>query len=217
MAAAGLWTTAADLARLGAEVMRALRGDSSKLALSQETLAGMLRPQLPDDKIGQSFVGLGWFCAGKDEEFQFGHQGANEGFLADMRMFPARGQGAVVMINSIQGWFLRGELVDSIGREYRWPRPRDLPTATPMTPGIAYAGRYRGRDGETVRVMQEPERLLIGFGRQMPLALFPAADGEFFARAVNLRARFEGSDAARPAGLTITLAGKTVDFKREDE
>jgi CubicO group peptidase (beta-lactamase class C family) len=37
MAAAGLWTTAPDLALLGVEVMQALRGNSSKLGLSAET------------------------------------------------------------------------------------------------------------------------------------------------------------------------------------
>jgi CubicO group peptidase (beta-lactamase class C family) len=192
MAAAGLWTTAADLARLGAEVMRALRGDPSKLELSRETVAGMLRPQLPAQTIGQPFVGLGWLCSGKDNEFQFGNTGGNEGFLAEMRMFPALGQGAVVMVNSIQGWFLRNELIDAIGREYRWPRPQSIPTAVPMTTGTAYAGLYRSDDGATVQVTQETERLLIHCGQQKPLPVFQTVGEEFFAKAINLRVRFGG-------------------------
>ncbi len=82
------------------------RGDPTKLELGREAIADMLRPQLPDQNIGQDFVGIGWFCSGKDDAFQFGHLGQDEGFLAEMRMFPTRGQGAVVMVNSIQGWFL---------------------------------------------------------------------------------------------------------------
>jgi hypothetical protein len=176
----------------------------------------MLRPQLRDQKIGQDFVGLGWFCAGKDEQFWFGHQGGNEGFLAEIRMFPALGQGAVVMVNSIQGWSLRGELTEAIGREYQWPRSQNNPTASPMITGVGYAGLYRSDDATTVQVTQETERLLLHFGQQRPLPLFPIAGGEFFATAIYLRARFDGSDTARPAGLTITLSAKTISLNRVD-
>ena len=61
LAAAGLWSTAADLALLGADVMQALRGKPSRLGLAPETVSSMLRPQLADQEIGQDFVGLGWF------------------------------------------------------------------------------------------------------------------------------------------------------------
>src|SRR5690349_7955170 len=101
MAAAGLWTTAGDLARLGANLMRCLRGEESALGLSQASILSMLQPQLPDQKIGQ-FHGLGWRCENKDDDFRFGHQGVDEGFMAEIRLFPARGKGAVVMINSFQ-------------------------------------------------------------------------------------------------------------------
>ncbi len=88
--------------------MRALRGDVSKLALAPETVSGMLRPQLPNQELGQEFVGLGWFCAGKGESFRFFHEGWNDGYVATMLMLPAIGKGAVVMLNSQQGWMFRG-------------------------------------------------------------------------------------------------------------
>src|SRR5262245_2289852 len=50
MAAAGLWTTAADLSRLAVELMRTLRGERSALPLKPETLQLMLRPQLSDQR-----------------------------------------------------------------------------------------------------------------------------------------------------------------------
>lgn len=216
MAAAGLWTTAADLAKLGVEVMRTLRGDPSRLELSQEAIASMLRPQLRDQRIGQDFIGLGWFCAGKDEEFQFGHRGRNEGFVAEMKMLPARGQGAVVMINSTQGLDLPNELIKAIGREYRWPHPKSVPIAIPTTAGIAYAGLYRGQDGTTIQVTQDTKRVILHFGQQPPLPLIPTIDGEFFAAPVNLRVRFGGSDPADPANMTIILSGKTIALTRTD-
>jgi CubicO group peptidase (beta-lactamase class C family) len=138
MAAAGFWSTAPDLARLGAALMRCLRGEITGLALSRESLAAMLRPQLPDQAEGSEFVGLGWFCAGEGDAFRFGHTGGNHGFLAALRLYPATGQGAAVMINSHQGWPLLEELPDAIEREYGWPVAAQATsdTSTPvLSPG----------------------------------------------------------------------------------
>ena len=77
MAAAGLWSTATDFARLGAALMRCLRGEITGLGLYRKSLAAMLRPQLPDQAEGDEFVGLGWFCAGEGDAFRFGHAGGN--------------------------------------------------------------------------------------------------------------------------------------------
>jgi CubicO group peptidase (beta-lactamase class C family) len=214
MAAAGLWTTAGDLARLGTEVMRTLRGDRSTLGLKQDTVAEMLRPQLADQKIGQDFIGLGWFCAGKDDEFQIGHQGGNEGYLAQLKLFPAHGRGAVVINNSIQGWPLRGEIINSIGREYRWPAPQPIHAAATMPSGMDYSGLYRSQDGVTFEVAHGAEGLLLRFDRQTPIPLKPSSDGEFLATAVNLRVRFENADAGPAVAMTVLSNGKTIALTR---
>lgn len=216
MAAAGLWTTAGDLARLGTEIMRTLRGDQSPLGLKQGSVAEMLRPQLPDQKIGQDFVGLGWFCAGQDDRFQFGHQGGNEGFLAEMKLFPARGQGAVVINNSIQGWPLRREIIKAIGREYGWPSPQATPAAT-MPSGADYSGRYSNQDGQTFEVAQDAAGLVLRFGQQPPIPLRAiSSDGEFLAAALNLRVRFENADVGPPLAMKVVSAGKTITLTRVD-
>jgi CubicO group peptidase (beta-lactamase class C family) len=215
MAAAGLWTTAADLARLGTQVMRTLRGDRSTVGLKQDTVAEMLRPQLSDQKTGQDFVGLGWFCAGRDDQFQIGHQGANEGYLAEMKLFPAHGRGAVVMNNSIQGWPLRGEIIKAIGREYGWRSPA-VTAAAMMPSGMDYSGRYCNQDGFAFEVVQGAEGLLLQFGRQTPIPLKSGSDGEFLATAVNLRVHFETADAGPPIAMKILLSGKTIALTRVD-
>ncbi|MFD1625363.1 serine hydrolase domain-containing protein [Azospirillum griseum] len=120
MAAAGLWTTAGDLARLGVAVMRGLRGEATNLGLFRENLTAMLQPQIPGESVGMDFAGLGWFCTGKDDQFRFGHSGVNHGFLAELQLRPVKGQGVVVMVNSDQGGPLIRELVESIEREYGW-------------------------------------------------------------------------------------------------
>src|SRR5207245_8320687 len=97
MAAAGLWTTASDLARFAVEIQQSLAGKSNKV-LSTEMVSQMLRPQVEDH------MGLGPFLEGKDQSARFGHGGADEGFLCNLAAYKHRGQGSVVMVNSKRVW-----------------------------------------------------------------------------------------------------------------
>jgi len=71
MAAAGLWTTVGDLARIGCEFLRVLKGESSPLGFSAGLAAEMLKPQLPTALDGAAFNGLGWFCDGEGDAFRW--------------------------------------------------------------------------------------------------------------------------------------------------
>jgi CubicO group peptidase (beta-lactamase class C family) len=217
MAAAGLWTTASDLARLGSEVMRAFRGEKPALGLKQESVMEMLRPQLPDQKTGQDFSGLGWACSGADEEFRIGHGGWNEGFVAQLTLFPALGKGAAVMINSVQGWPLLDEIINAVGREFGFPASQRAPLAKAMPPGADYSGLYANQDGVAFEVTQSSEGLVLKFEQQAPIPLVPASDDEFFATVLNLRVNFAKSDAGLPASMTVQSGGKTINLTRKNE
>jgi CubicO group peptidase (beta-lactamase class C family) len=210
MAAAGLWTTAGDLARLAVALMRALRGEPSMLPLEPETVASMLRPQLPDQKAGQDFVGLGWFCHGKDDDFWFGHQGGNAGFLAEMKLFPARGKGAVAMINSIQGWPLPREILKAIGREYDWPADTKPLVSVAIPEGAAYAGTYRNDDGFAFVVASAADGLLLQFREGASVPISPISDTEFRAKTVNIDIRFERSPDGVVSAMTVVQGGKAI-------
>jgi CubicO group peptidase (beta-lactamase class C family) len=215
MAAAGLWTTAGDLARLAVAVMRTLRGEPSALPLKPESVASMLRPQLPDQKPGQDFVGLGWFCYGRDDNFWFGHQGGNMGFLSEMKIFPARGKAAVAVVNSTPGWPLPREILNAIGREYDWPdAAKPLPSVT-MTEGAAYAGTYRNDDGFAFVVAEATEGLLLQFRDEPPIPISPHSDTEFRAKAVNLDIHFESSSEGGVCAMTIVQDGKAIRVIRQ--
>jgi len=217
MAAAGLWTTASDLARLGSGVMRALRGDKPDLGLKQETVMEMLRPQLPDQKAGQDFSGLGWVCSGTDEEFRIAHGGWNEGFVAQLTLFPALGKGAAVLLNSVQGWPLLDEIINAIGREFGFPASQRTPVARTMLPGADYSGLYTNQEGIAFEVTQSSEGLAVKFEQQAPIPLVPASDDEFFATVLNLRVNFAKSGAGLPASMTIQSGGKTINLTRKHE
>lgn len=119
-AAAGLWTTPAELARLAVEVQRSLRGESNAV-LSREMTATMLEPVQNDYGLGfGTEPGIG----------RFGHGGANEGFRATLAAF-RDGRGVAVMTNSDEGAAVAQELMMAIAREYGWDEiaPRTVAVA----------------------------------------------------------------------------------------
>jgi CubicO group peptidase (beta-lactamase class C family) len=158
MAAAGLWTTAGDLARIGCEFLRILRGESSPLGFSAGLAAEMLKPQLPTALEG-AFTGLGWVCEGEADAFRCSHDGWNEGFVAGLWLYPTVGKGAAVMINSNQGWPLRDEIKEAIAREYDWPHPGSEITTEPLPRAVE--GTYQTEQGIVCEVTCEGAELRI--------------------------------------------------------
>ena len=134
MAAAGLWTTPSDLAKLAIEVANAHAGTSSRV-LSQAMTRQMLTVQAGD-------FGLGFALTPRDGAF--GHNGADEGFQAFLRAFSSSARGVVIMANSDNGFAIFERLADSIGRAYGW---KGL-DAEPDRPGttVDLLARLRGLD-----------------------------------------------------------------------
>jgi CubicO group peptidase (beta-lactamase class C family) len=119
-AAAGLWTTPTDLARLAVEVRRSLRGESNAV-LSRAMTRSMLDPV-------RNGYGLGFGT--HPDVGRFGHGGANAGFRANLVAF-RDGRGIAVMTNSDEGAAVAQELTLAIAREYGWDEiaPRTLVVA----------------------------------------------------------------------------------------
>ena len=100
-AAASLWSTPSDLARLVVEVLESYKGESN-LVLSAEMTRQMLVPQI-------SLGGLGFNVIILDKLTRFGHPGWNEGFHSMMLACLESGQGVV--------WMTNGENGRQLGRE----------------------------------------------------------------------------------------------------
>jgi len=213
MAAAGLWTTAGDLARLAVALVRTLRGERSALPLKTDTVQAMLKPQLPDQKPGEHFVGLGWYCSGEGDGFCFGHSGVNVGFLAELQVFPARGKAAAVIINA-NSWPLPGEILKAISRAYDWPVSPSRAVSIAM-PAIDYAGRFRHETGVTVEVMQTADGLELRLGEQSPVPVVPSSEMTFHATVLNLFVQFEISDSPAVVAMTLMQHGKSIRLTRD--
>lgn len=112
-AAAGLWSTPSDLARLAIDVQRSAAGREGGVLSTSMTRQMVARHGGP--------YGLGFNVVGEGNGRIFRHSGSNMGFRAQLVAYTATGQGAVVMTNSDAGAELADEIMRSIAVTYGWP------------------------------------------------------------------------------------------------
>ncbi|WP_432140281.1 amino acid adenylation domain-containing protein [Streptomyces sp. bgisy084] len=92
LAAAGLWSTAADMARLELEIRRSALGRPLAL-LSQQSAQQLLTPH------SASFYGLGTIVDASGQDVEYGHSGSPGGYQAVSMSSLHRGSGVVVLTN----------------------------------------------------------------------------------------------------------------------
>lgn len=113
-AAAGLWSTPTDLAKLLVELADVWQGLSS-IFLRRQTLEEMLTPQ------NGGPYGLGAAIAGDGASLVLMKRGQNVGYQGYLILYPASGQGMVVMTNSDNGSKLAEALIKRAASAYGWP------------------------------------------------------------------------------------------------
>ena len=116
-AAAGLWSTPIDLAKLLVQLAHTWQGFSS-IFLHRHTLQDILTPQ------NGGPYGLGAAVAGDGASLVLMKRGQNIGYQGYLILYPATGQGMVVMTNSDNGSKLAEALIKRAAAAYDWP---DLP------------------------------------------------------------------------------------------
>jgi CubicO group peptidase (beta-lactamase class C family) len=112
-AAAGLWTTATDLARFAIEVQLAVLGRSDRV-ISPALAREMITP------VGVGPYAVGFDVSKQGEGWYFAHGGSNWGFQCDLVAHRAKGYGAVIMTNGDGGGALIQQVRRMIQREYKW-------------------------------------------------------------------------------------------------
>ena len=112
-AAAGLWTTPADLARFVIEVQKAVRGPAGRV-LAQASAREMISP------VGVGPFGVGLTIEKRGEGWYFSHGGANWGFRADILGHLRKGYGVVIMTNGDSGSALISEIEARVAAAYNW-------------------------------------------------------------------------------------------------
>jgi CubicO group peptidase (beta-lactamase class C family) len=111
--AAGLWTTAVDLAKLAIEVQKSLRNESNRV-LSRASTREMMEP------VGVGDFAVGFQISKLGEGWYFGHGGSNWGFRCDLIAHKLKGYGVAVMTNGDNGSVVVREVRDRVARIYDW-------------------------------------------------------------------------------------------------
>lgn len=176
MAAAGLWTTAEDLAKFTINIQESYRGEEVA-GLSTEMVKKMLTP------VESNFIGLGIFINPKGNDIYFGHGGWDEGFSSEMIAHRDHGYGVVVLTNSNHPDFI-AELIRSVAAAYSWSgylapayarKPFDIEQMNKWT------GRYRFSSNQIARIFTEGEKLFIQYPRNPKEEIFDIGN-QFFIR-----------------------------------
>ncbi len=112
-AAAGLWTTPTDLAKMIIDFQSSLRSGEGKI-LTKQSAEEIIEPTLMD---GISALGL--FREIKDGALYVQHSGTNRGFRGKFFFSAEHGNGVVVMVNGTNTDILE-EVIGSVGLVYKW-------------------------------------------------------------------------------------------------
>lgn len=140
IAAAGLWSTAPDLARFGVALLDAIRERRGAL-LEPATAREMVRRQIGEWGLGFALGG----AAVPSDSATVGHDGSTAGYTARLFLLPATAQGIAIMTNG-ESEALIDEISRAVAREYAWPvRPRREVSLAEVDPAgySALVGRYR--------------------------------------------------------------------------
>ena len=200
MAAAGLWTTATDLAKFAIEIQETLAGRGH----------GVISPAMARQYVTsvKNDYGLGIGLNGSGRALTFSHGGRDEGFDALLIATAETGQAVAIMINANENSGLTNRIFNYVARTYRWPdgslshrisrRPRRssprAERACPVCRVLRAGGEPDGDPGA------EPGRHRAGHPDRWPLHEdFLALDSAHFGsneRNVNLRFTMNASGSA---------------------
>jgi CubicO group peptidase (beta-lactamase class C family) len=203
MAAAGLWTNPTELANVVIEVQNSLKGQSQ--LFKKKTIEEMLTPQ----KVAKQ-IGIGFFLKGKGDAKRFGHSGWDEGFVAKVTAYKNLGVGAVVMVNSNDGFPIMDEIIRSIAIEYNWTDysspSREFVTSNGNIK--AHVGLY-SMDASKIQIDVKGDFLTLQYEDQDPILLKETTEGGYRNDKLNFQVTFKENK------LKISQNGKSYNYKKE--
>jgi len=212
LAAAGMWSTATDLAQLGVALLHAKRGAPDAI-LKPGTARDMLTRQMGSWGLGLALGG------GEGDSATFGHEGSTAGFTSRLVVLGETGQGVAIMTNG-ESEALINEITRSIASEYRWPvrsRPVKLVAAVAPAGFAGLAGGYRIRLDERafdVSVTTDGERLYFTGSSGRPAVILPQATLRFFSQESGTEFTFIAPNGGAATAIIIDQPGQRFTAER---
>jgi CubicO group peptidase (beta-lactamase class C family) len=211
-AAAGLWTTATDLAKFAIEVQKSAIGESNRV-LSRTMVQEMLSP-----------VGVGGFAVGFGlreigEGWYFTHGGGNWGFRCTLLAHKVKGYGLAIMTNADRGGAVMNELSRRIQEAYEWDSLAE-PVRRGYDPPVervevevaeeileTYVGEYE-LPSLSIVVTLEDGALFAQPAGQGKFALYAESEVKFFLKVVEAQVTFVKDDSGAVTGMSLHQGGR---------
>ncbi|WES98388.1 beta-lactamase family protein [Chryseobacterium arthrosphaerae] len=206
MAAAGLWTTAEDLAGFVIDIQNTL-GNKSTNIVSQKTAEEFTSP------FFDKFEGLGIFLENRKGETYFTHGGWNEGFSSRFIAGKTSGDGVVILTNTNKPDFIE-ELVRSVAAVYHWPgytNPVNKILPLKEEDFRHSVGRYRFNNYGLYRVYREKGKLMMSINDiENPVELIKVGENAYTTRNWDYRSEFVKNIETGKPELVQVLQDKTI-------
>jgi CubicO group peptidase (beta-lactamase class C family) len=211
-AAAGLWTTATDLAKFAIEVQKSAIGESNRV-LSRTTVQEMLSP------VGVGGFAVGFAISEMGEGWYFSHGGGNWGFRCTLLAHKVKGYGLAIMTNADRGGALMNELSRRIQAAYEWDslaepvrRGYDPPVErteveVPVEILETYVGEYE-LPSLSVVVTLEDGALFAQPSGQGKVALYAESEVKFFLKVVEAQVTFTKDESGAVTGMILHQGGR---------
>ncbi len=180
-AAAGLYTTAGDLAKFLIDLQQSYRGKGQ--ILSKEMLHEMMQPQAQvSEGEFKEEIAVGPFLLQRkdnksDKGIYFMFDGVNAGFTAFSIGNLSEGYGVVVLLNSGDDFNALGkEIIRAVAKTYQWhnflPTPVKVAQVDDQTLN-AYVGRYRQDKDVVISIRREGPYLVEQFNGGKDILCYP--------------------------------------------
>jgi len=207
MAAAGLWTTAGDLAKFAVEVQQSLKGKSNKV-LNQQFTEIMTTPVLKGE------LNIGLFNEKIGEEQFFGHAGGNEGYNCDLLFHKSKGYGLALMTNSGSGASIMMQILRSAASAYGWENfnePDYEKTSLTADQLKKFSGTYSKDFDKTTTIVLKDNKLLFKETCETEVMLDPVNQNTLISSNRGTKFQLNGETG------TLTLNGKELKRMPEGE
>jgi len=197
-AAAGLWTTSADLAKYVIETQLALAGKSQKV-LSKKMTELRLTPYI------DSSSAFGLFILNKNGTKYFTHGGVDEGFVSQYVGSIEGGNGVVVMTNTFNT-ALYDEIVNSVASVYKWKNFYTPVIQKEIILSDNDLNKYLGKylfGADTVLLEKTNNRIHIKAGETVQWQIHFTDNTHFFVTETNADFNFITDSSGKVTGFTM--------------
>jgi CubicO group peptidase (beta-lactamase class C family) len=197
-AAKGLWTTPSDFASFLCDLLRSAKGEAGHL-LSPKSARAMLSAQVEN-------LGFGFIVEGRGDDVLYSLRARTLGFACMMVLYPAKGQGAVIMTNSDNGSLVIQEILCALSEAYAWPhfKPEEKAVLRLATETYRqYEGRYEVNPNYRLDVTHEDYYLVIRPTGQAATKFYAEGQTLFFSTDPYIRIQFFSDPQGRVDSLVL--------------